>query len=64
MIEDYNDADRKTEKHLEITERKTANRVRRPLSYTQSTEKLMDASVTPCNESMEKDDRHAKNIKQ
>lgn len=62
LIEDYNDADKKTQKRLEITERKIANRARSPRSYTQSTEKLMDGSVTPCNEGMQNDDRHAQNI--
>ena len=48
----------RTQKRLEIAERKTTNRGLRP----QSTEKLMSASVTPCNESMQNDDRLAKNI--
>ena len=62
LIENYNDAAKKTQQRLEIAERKTTNRALRPLSYTQSTEKLMSASVTPCNESMQNDDRLAKNI--
>jgi hypothetical protein len=48
----------KTQKRIEIAERKTTNTGLRP----QSTEKLMSASVTPCNESMQNDDRLPKNI--